>query len=408
MRKLSVLVLVTVTLVGCERVSRICEGLVAESNEVAQVDVDLAVKDALMRMGEGLPSSPLYGGIEVDTTIDRRLQRKLTEILCRNADTNDTGVGISVILRVEDGAVLAMADCGDEMRDVPLALCYAYEPGAVMMPLTAAIAIEKDIARMDTPISTKRDDERYYKLPGDGGHVWPKMLSMGDAVVRSSCIVMGKVGYDLGEEQVYDGFTSFGLGQTTRLGCVGENCGVLIRRRRWDRVLRSRIPNGQGVEVTLLQLARAYAVLACGGVYVEPYVVSCVRSGNRVVYRHVKPEARQVVSKDTSEEVLKVLAKVPTYEGSAPCAAVPGVSVAGKTGTVQRADPDACHYFSDRFCATFVGCFPAVEPHYIVCIMIETRRIDGESRHQGRGRPAAAFAEIVSYMTRNESAGRPK
>lgn len=399
MRKLSVLVLVTATFVGCERASRICEGRVVGSNEVVQVDVDRVVKDALRRMDEGLPSSPLYGGIEVDTTIDRRLQRKLTEILCRNADTNDTGVGVGVILRVEDGAVLAMADCGEDSDGIPLAVGRSYELGSVMMPLTAAIAVEKDIVRMDTLISTKRDDERYYKLPGDGCHVWPDSMSLCDAIVRSSCVVIGKVGYDLGQEQMSEGLSAFGIGRMTKIGYVGENGGILCRKR-WDRASRSRIPIGQGVAMTLMQVVRAYAILAHGGAYVEPYVVSSLGKQGKVIYRHSQCELRQVVSKDTADQVLAALKKT-AEEGTARRVAMAGVPVAGKTGTMQRVDIDACCYLPGRYRATFCGCFPASLPRYVVAVMFETKHIDAEFKHQGGQRPVAAFSEIVSYMARS-------
>lgn len=396
MRYLLTVVWATSMLFGCERETYQPEKAVDD-----KVEVDLVIKDALHRSAIGRSASVLYDGCDVETTIDNRLQRKVKEIICRNADTNDSGVAIATVLRVEDGAVLAMTDCGDDVRDMPLALCYLYEPGAVMMPLTAAIAIEKDIVRMDTRIGTDRNDERYYKLPGDGGHLWPETMQMRDAIIRSSCIVMGKVGYDLGEEQMYDGYSAFGIGKPTKIGYMGEGRGILPRRGYWDRVSRSRIPNGQGVAVTLLQVTRAYAILARGGEYVEPYVVSGVKNKENVIYRHHKGKTQRVVSKATSDQVLEVLADVPSGQGTAPRAAVSGVSVAGKTGTAQRADTESFRYFPDRFRATFVGCFPSAQPRYVVGVMIETRRVEGERGHQGGQRPAVAFSEIVNYMVKN-------
>ena len=343
-------------------------------------------------------------GCDVVLTIDRAIQDALQGVLDKYADTNDTGRAWGVVMEAKTGAIRAMADtCSASEFTNGIGSVYSswycYEPGSVLKPFTAAIAINSGLAKIDTKYSTARNDERYYKLPGDGSHVWPETMSVGDALVKSSNIVLGKLSYDVGQERMYLGLRAFGFGEKPGAGCASEAAGILpdCRKRPWDKASQSRVGIGQFIAVTALQLARGYAILANGGMDVRPYAVEkIVEPGGTVKSQHVLEATNRVVSADAASAVCRALERVPSVEGTARRAAVDGVRVAGKTGTAQRVVDH--HYAEGLYRASFAGFFPTEDPKYVIVTTFETKKEEGRSMHQGGQRPALAFAEMVNSL----------
>lgn len=300
------------------------------------------------------------------TSIDREVQNALWDALVRYADTNDTGRAWGVVMDARNGAVRSIADTGFASESTDGVECVCYEPGSVLKPFVAAIALDCGIAEVGTKYSTARDDKRYGNLPSDGGHVWPDEMTVGDALVKSSNAVFGKLACEIGQDRLYCGLRSFGFLEKPLSGCP---------KRPWDNAMMSRIGIGEGVVVTALQLARAYVILASEGVDVV--------GSNRVI------------SAGTAKAICQTLERVASKEGTARRADVEGVRVAGKTGTTQRlADGGPAE---GLYHATFAGFFPAVDPKYVIVTTFETKRGEG-SMHQGGYRPALAFAEIVRRL----------
>lgn len=302
-----------------------------------------------------------------ETSIDREVQNALRDALVRYADTNDTGRAWGVVVDARTGAVCGIADTGSAAESTNGIDRFCFEAGSVLKPFTAAIALDCGIAGIGSKYSTARDDKRYGDLPSDGAHIWPEEMTVGDALVKSSNLVFGKLACDIGQDRLYRGLRSFGFLERPLSGCP---------KRPWDNATTSRIGIGEGVAVTALQLARAYAILANDGVDV---VVS-----------------NRVVSAGTAKAICQNLERVASKEGTARRAAVDGVRVAGKTGTVQRlADGGSAE---GRCHATFAGFFPVDDPRYVIVTTFETKRSDG-LMHQGGYRPALAFAEMVKRLT---------
>ena len=310
----------------------------------------------------------LYG----ETSIDREVQKTLRDALVRYADTNDTGRAWGVVMDVRTGKVRGIADTGFASESTNVIDRVCYEPGSALKPFIAAIALDCGVAEIGSKYSMARDDKRYGDLPSDGGHVWPDEMTVGDALVKSSNVVFGKLACDIGQDRLYRGVRSFGLCEKSLSGSP---------KRPWDNAMMSRIGIGESIAVTALQLAHAYAILANGGVDVA--------GSNRVI------------SAGTAKAICQTLERVASKEGTARRAAVEGVRVAGKTGTMQRffdgGSTDGLYH------ATFAGFFPADDPKYVIVTTFETKRGDG-LMHQGGYRPALAFSEIVKRLTRKENA----
>ena len=393
------------------------------------IDIPVLKEAALSNLGEGAQHVVnAGGGCVAELTIAPILQRTVSETLCRYADTNDTGIGWSILMLVEDGAVLALADCGGAVdAPRPFAMTKMFTPGHLISTLTVAAALDAGIATPDSELFTDASEAFYYqyKLPGDGGHIWESTLTVSNALAYSSNVVLAKLGILVGRDREYDVLSKFGIGIRTGIGFAGESAGRLLPPERCSRLQWTRIPIGQGVEITAIQIARAYATLAKHGERVDPYAVRrIVSASGEVLYDHAastnKVRAVSRAAADSTCGILEGAVKADDLKGfnglhdedppdiakslvppraTGRRAAVEGVRIAGKTSTAQRMKPDTYEYYFDRYTASFAGFFPADAPKYVLVVCYETKRVDGVPYiHQGGGRPAMAFAEVVRRM----------
>ena len=412
------------------------DGLPPQDVSAASTDITARKDAALSSLADGARRVVNLGdGCVAELTIDPALQRTVSEALRRHADTNDTGVGWAILMSVKDGAVLALADCsGSADAPRPFALTRMYTPGHLLSPMTVAAAIDAGIATPDTEPFSDDLEAFYYqpKLPGDGGYIWESMLSVSNALVYSSDVVMAKLGMLVGRDRECDVLNRFGIGTRSGIGFSGEPVGQLLRADSWCSQHKTIIPIGHGVEITSIQVVRAYATLANRGERVDPYVVKrIVDASGETLYEHVGSTNKvRAVSREAADSTCGILegaVKAADLKGMAGFhdddppsiakalvppraagrrAAVDGVRIAGKTSTVQRMKPDSSECDVDRYIASFAGFFPADEPKYALVVCYETRCVDGAPYiHQGGGRPAMAFAETVRRMGFGRPAG---
>ena len=402
---------------------------VSPQASVSAIDVPALKEAALSNLAEGAQRIvSAGGGCVAELTIDPTLQRVVSDVLSRHADTNDAGIGWAVLISANDGAVLALADCGgaaDAPR--PFAMTKMFTPGHLISTLTVAAALDAGIATPDSELFTDASEAFYYqyKLPGDGGHIWESTLTVSNALAYSSNVILAKLGILVGRDREYDALSKFGIGIRTGIGFAGESAGRLLPPERCSRLQWTRIPIGQGVEITAIQIARAYATLAKHGERVDPYAVRrIVSASGEVLYEYVASTNKvRTVSREAADSACGILEgavraddlkgfnglhvedppniakSLVSPRATGRRAAVEGVRIAGKTSTVQRMKPDSYEYYFDRYIASFAGFFPADAPKYALVVCYETKRVEGvQYIHQGGGRPAMAFAEVVRKM----------
>jgi cell division protein FtsI (penicillin-binding protein 3) len=187
----------------------------------------------------------------------------------------------------------------------------------------------------------------------------------------SSNIGATKVGERLGAKAYYQTLRAFGVGAPTGVDLAGEQAGILRPLLAWKPIDLATASFGQGVAVTPLQLAAAYGALANGGILMRPYLVKRIVDENGEELVANQPTVvRRVVSEATAEQVTKILEGVIAAKGTAPLAAVPGLKIAGKTGTAQKVDFDRGGYSRGRI-ASFVGYFPADDPQLVMLVIID-------------------------------------
>lgn len=346
-------------------------------------------------------------GADVYLTIDHNIQYEAETALADGMQEFGAAAGWCLVMDSRTGAVLALASFPDfdpirfgsapDAAKVNRVCNFTYEPGSVMKVITAAAGIDAGLVGPDSLYSTDRDDGRYYRLPGDGRHVWDPRITVRDAIVHSSNIVIGKLGSDLGPKRLWTYMKAFGFGSRTGIELPGEETGILPHYERWDRVKWSRAPIGQGVAVTAVQMASAYQAIANDGIRMRPYIVQKVVSPDGAELQHGEPKPiGHPITAETARKMRELMTGVVSPKGTARRAAIRGYSVAGKTGTAQKV---VNRRYSDHlFYATFCGIVPATEPRLVVLVTLdfeERRRF-----HQGGNSAAPIFRRLSTAALR--------
>ncbi len=365
-------------------------------------------------------------GANVYLTVDHNIQREVETALDDGVEKFGAAAGWSVVLDAKTGEVLALASRpgfdpqeygrADEYAKPNRVTSFTYEPGSVMKVITVAAALDRGFVRPDSLYSTDRYEKgsggepRYYRLPGDGSHVWEPRMSVKDAIVHSSNIVIGKLGYDFGPSALYDYMRRFGFGARTGIELPGEEVGIVRPPEKWDKATRSRAAIGQGVAVTAIQLASAYQAIANDGVRMAPRIVSKVLGADgRDMLARPAPKPERVISPAASRQIREMMLGVASPEGTARRAALRGYSVAGKTGTAQKVKGRS--YAPGLYRATFCGIVPSgvvkrdsadaapVPPRVVILVSLdfEERRL----YHQGGNSAGPVFKRIAQGTLRH-------
>jgi len=345
-------------------------------------------------------------GADIYLTIDHNVQYEAEDALKWGVQEFGAGSGWCIVMDPRTGAVLAMASMPDfeplafghtpDAVKINKAVNFNYEPGSVMKVITAASAIDTGFVRPNTVYMTNRDDPRYYRLPGDGSHVWEPTMTVKDAIVHSSNIVIGKLAYDFGPKRLHDYMQKFGFGAKTGIELPGEQYGILPNpnKRMWDKASWSRAGIGQFVAVTAIQLAGAYQVIANDGVRMRPYLVDRIVESNGVeLYKHLPEPLGRPISAKTARAMREVMLDVASPQGTARRAAIRGYSVAGKTGTAQKQIPGGKGYYPGLYRASFCGIVPASDPQLLILVTLD---FDQKTKfHQGGNSAGPVFKRIA-------------
>lgn len=324
-------------------------------------------------------SDPPRDGGQVFLTIDAVIQASLQDAIRRSVETHDARWGAGVVLDCRTGDVLAMASVPtydpnrfnrtDPADRTNRAIVMPYEPGSALKPVFAAAAVQAGVVDFDTRIFC--ENGVYHARRGgritDHGHHYG-WLTLTDVVVHSSNIGMAKVGEMLGNERLHAVARRFGFGEPTGVDLPGESGGIVRDLAKWDGYSLRRVPFGQEISVTTLQLATAFNALVNGGLLMQPRVVDQVRdaSGN-VVWRGEPRVVRRVLTPQVSAQAVDVLRQV-VERGTGKRCKLDRWTSFGKTGTAQIPGPGG--YPAGAYTGTFVGGAPAGDPRVLCVISI--------------------------------------
>ncbi len=305
-------------------------------------------------------------GRDLVVSIDRKVQYLAYRELAKAVEENNAKAGAAVVLNAKTGEILAMANYpaynpNNPSKDVTKsrnrAIVDQFEPGSTMKPMTISAALETGKYTPETKIETAGGT---YKIgPATVHDSHPNgLLSVAQVIQKSSNVGSAKIAMSLEPKYMWGVFNQLGFGTITHVNFPGEAAGKLRNYKTWRPIEQATISFGNGISVTLLQLARAYTVFANDG---ELRPVTLLKSKDIAV-------GQQVFSKATALSVRDMLETVVQAGGTAPKAQVMGYRVAGKTGTAHK--PGIGGY-QDKYIASFVGMAPASNPKLIVAVMID-------------------------------------
>jgi cell division protein FtsI (penicillin-binding protein 3) len=225
----------------------------------------------------------------------------------------------------------------------------------------------------------------------DSPHGW---LDLGGIIEVSSNIGASKIALKLGRERFYDGLRAFGLGGRTGIDLPGETAGILRKPASWREIDLANHGFGQGVGVTPIQLAVAYAAIANGGYLVRPYLVKAAYdAAGQPLLTHTPETLHRVISPAVAHTMNRLLQGVVNGpDGTGRLARVSDFVVAGKTGTAQMVNPTTGAYYQSRLVASFVGFLPADDPRLVILVVL----YDVAHGHFGGLTAAPVFSEIAS------------
>jgi cell division protein FtsI (penicillin-binding protein 3) len=330
---------------------------------------------------ELVPPDP---GTDLVLTLDREIQHA-AERAAADAVAEFNAVGASVVvLEVGTGEMLAMASAptydpnrrteSDHANWRNRAVTDIFEPGSTQKALTVAAAIEEGLVTGTTSMTVENGIRIGGKTFTDAYSHPTETWTVTEIMERSSNVGTIKIAQELGAERLDAYLRDFGYGRPTGVGFPGEGGGLLMPTADWWATSLPTIAIGQGVAVTLVQLANSYATLANDGVAVQPRIVRGTVGDDGRLTPAAAPTVREVISADAARQVRQMLEEAVAGEhGTGARAAVPGYSVAGKTGTARKPNEGARGY-SSEYIATFVGFAPVDDPQLVVAVMVDEPR----------------------------------
>jgi len=337
---------------------------------------------------------PAKAGENIQLSIDLRLQHLTYQALKNAVKEHNAKAGTAVVLDIQTGEVLAMANqpsfnpnnrAGLKASDFRnRAVTDLFEPGSTVKPFTVASALKSGKYDLNSIINTHPGVMRVSGHPirdfRDYGEI-----DLATLIQKSSNIAASKIALELEPMDLWHDFDRFGLGHATGAYFPGEVMGTMPDPQSWRTLDRATMAFGYGLSTSALQLARAYSVLGSGGI-LKP--VTFVKTDEA-------PQGRRVFAADLMHQVLAMMEKVVEPGGTATRAAVANYRVAGKTGTAKKSISGG--YADKRYQSVFAGIIPASAPRLAMVVMVDEPR--GEE-YYGGAVAAPAFAEVMTGAMR--------
>ncbi|MFQ5588535.1 MAG: peptidoglycan D,D-transpeptidase FtsI family protein [Nitrospiria bacterium] len=318
-------------------------------------------------------------GKDLHLTLDERIQFISERELEHMLEKTGAKGGTAIVMDPWTGEILAMAirpafDPNTVRTSSPTqwrnrAIADFYEPGSTFKIVTAAAAIEERLITTDALIDC---EDGAYRVKGGAIHDHDPfgVISFRQVIAHSSNIGTIKVAEILGEKRLSSYIQNFGFGTRLGIDLSGESPGLVRKTRQWSGRSLASISIGQEVGVTPLQMITATSALANGGYIMTPRIVKKIQGNNGET--HTEPYIqRRVLTEKTTRTMTNILKTVVSNDGTARRAGVPGYTVAGKTGTAQKFDPETGRYSRDKYVSSFVGFAPADNPVVTILVMID-------------------------------------
>lgn len=375
--------------------------------------------------GVALPQSPVTNqvatspGTGLELTLDTQLQYESEQALAQAIETSNSVSGTAIVMDVKTGEILSMANLvathpaaigatttttpasggvvpigpNDPVNEAPsnLALTQLYEPGSVFKLVTFSAALQDGLINPNSvftvPDQIQLDGSTFH----DAEPHPTEALSATQILAQSSNIGTSEIAQGVGEQRLLNQVKTLGFGEPTGLAFPGESSGLLATAANWEPTDYVSLPIGQVDAVSALQVLDAYNTVANGGTFVAPKLVQAKISPSGAVTKTAPSATHPVLSSSVDSELNSMLQQV-VNEGTGTSAAVPGYTVAGKTGTAQIPTQGQDSYVAGAYMASFVGFAPAANPTLSMIVVL-----DRPTPIFGGTVAAPVFSQIMSY-----------
>lgn len=312
-------------------------------------------------------------GRDVWLTIDSAIQFFVEKELMDTVKKYNAKGGSVVVMDSRNGELLAMASypnydparlrylksSSEALRN--RAVSFVYEPGSTFKIILAASALKNQICYPQQIFDCMNGKFKYKDRTIYDDHVY-KALSFEDIFVHSSNVGSAQIGIRLGKKRYYKAIREFGFGSKTGVMLSGEERGLLRPTSTWSSVAIAYIAHGYGLSVTPLQMTRAFNVVASGGVLHNPRLVSRIGEHEENPNKPVK-----IINQGTQSRLVSIMKEV-VNRGTGKKTFIPGMEVAGKTGTAKKV---VNRKYRRVYVASFGGFFPASNPRVTIFAVID-------------------------------------
>jgi cell division protein FtsI (penicillin-binding protein 3) len=350
------------------------------------------VRDPFGHVLDSVTSTPARDGTDAYLTIDHTIQAQAETVLRRTVQRWHAKDGTAIVLDPRTGAILAMAvaptydanNFPSVRRDLQRnrTITDTYEPGSTFKLVTVAGVLSTGLvtprSAFTLPYEIQVADRRIHDAELRG----TERMTVAEILSRSSNVGAITLAKLLGKTRLLDWISRFGFGHPTGIDYPGESSGILPSY--WSGSSIGNVPIGQGISVTPMQMASAYAAIGNDGLWAQPHLIDHLGG----LPRQTPLARRRIVTPAIARELTSMLKNV-VLDGTGRLAQIPGYHVAGKTGTASK--PDAHGYSTSKYVASFVGFVPATRPRLVVLVAVD----EPKGAIWGGVVAAPAFAQIA-------------
>ncbi len=359
-------------------------------------------------------------GKDIVLTIDSAIQQFTRTALLKQFEQYNAESALAIVIDPWTGEILSMVSLPDfdpehitqtdtkNMKN--RVLTDPFEPGSIFKPIVAAIALDNGIITRTEKFFCENGYFARYRIGEWGSHSFAD-LDVKEILTESSNVGMAKIGLKMGQSPLYRGLRLFGFGQRTGIDLPGEEPGLLKTTDRWSGYTVTRMPYGYEVNVTGIQIVRAFCVLANGGRLITPHLLKAVvQPGGNIDYiKFPEPLTGQIIKTSVAEWIVQQALANVVNEGTGKEAALEKWQVFGKTGTAHIAMPDQKGYDNENYTASFIGGAPAENPKVVVLVSIRKPDKSLKKGYSGGRVAAPVVGEILEkVMTYLENKPAPQ
>lgn len=322
---------------------------------------------------------PAECGADVTLNLDQNIQYIVEKNLDEVMAEHHAKAAWAMVQRVGTGEILAMASRpgfdpnnfseSDPESRMNRNIAINYEPGSTFKAITWSVALNEGIINPEQTFDCENGAWSFAGKTLRDYHPYGR-LTVADGLKKSSNIMAAKISLQIGNERFYKYLRAFNISEKLGIDLPGEEHGILDNYKTWAKVKPTRVAIGQGVAATALQMLNVYCTIANDGYMMRPFVIHDVQSAQGAVLLAQTPQVLgRPLTSETATLMTHLLARVTEEGGTGTRARVDGYTVAGKTGSAQKAV--AGGYSASAYIASFVGFLPAEAPEIGIIVVVD-------------------------------------